>query len=101
MTHPPIDFAKLPPVDLERFERALEYRPVPMGKSGQYVVYYAPEPLRQEHHVDLESSDVPRCDCGDFLYRESLCKHILACLIAIKHPVAQQAIVDWLAQKRK
>jgi hypothetical protein len=30
------------------------------------------------HWVDLVSPDHPRCDCGDHLWREVVCKHIIA-----------------------
>ena len=30
------------------------------------------------HWVDLVSPDHPRCDCGDYLWREVICKHIIA-----------------------
>ena len=30
------------------------------------------------HWVDLVSPDHPRCDCGDYLWREVTCKHIIA-----------------------
>jgi hypothetical protein len=30
------------------------------------------------HWVDLVSPDHPRCDCGDYLWREATCKHIIA-----------------------
>lgn len=30
------------------------------------------------HWVDLESCDQPRCDCGDYLWRDAVCKHIIA-----------------------
>jgi hypothetical protein len=31
--------------------------------------------------VDLYSASHPRCDCGDHLWRDQICKHILAALI--------------------
>jgi DNA-binding phage protein len=31
--------------------------------------------------VDLYSTDNPRCDCGDHLWREQACKHILTALL--------------------
>jgi hypothetical protein len=31
--------------------------------------------------VDLFTASVPRCDCGDHLWRERVCKHILAALL--------------------
>ena len=30
------------------------------------------------HWVDLVSPDHPRCDCGDYLWRDVVCKHIIA-----------------------
>jgi hypothetical protein len=30
------------------------------------------------HWVDLVSPDNPRCDCGDHLWRDAICKHIIA-----------------------
>src|SRR4051812_38365769 len=30
------------------------------------------------HWVDLLSHDHPRCDCGDYLWRDAICKHIIA-----------------------
>jgi DNA-binding phage protein len=31
--------------------------------------------------VDLYTASYPRCDCGDHLWREQICKHILAALL--------------------
>jgi hypothetical protein len=31
--------------------------------------------------VDLYTTSIPRCDCGDHLWRERICKHILAALL--------------------
>jgi hypothetical protein len=36
---------------------------------------------REAHWVDLYTARQPRCDCGDHLWRETLCKHILAALL--------------------
>jgi hypothetical protein len=30
------------------------------------------------HWVDLVAPDHPRCDCGDYLWRDAVCKHIIA-----------------------
>lgn len=104
---PPIDWTKLQPIDKTKLERALTYRAEPMQgeRAGRYVVYDALDPVKQSHHVDLHSSDVPRCDCGDFTYRGEakgiLCKHILACLLAEEHPVVADALVEYFTAKRK
>jgi hypothetical protein len=35
--------------------------------------------------VDLYTTSHPRCDCGDHLRRERICKHILAALLREGH----------------
>lgn len=100
MTHPSIDFEKLGRIDPERFDRAMALLPEAMA-NGQYRVRKANDPKSDPHNVDLFSADLPRCDCGDHLWREQLCKHILACLIHLNHPAVAPAIVRWMADKRK
>ena len=63
-------------VDLGRLERALELRAERVG-LGRYAVRGG----AQEHWVDLATAGHPRCDCGDHLWREAVCKHILAALL--------------------
>jgi uncharacterized Zn finger protein len=63
-------------VDLDRLERALELAAERVG-PGRYRVKGG----AQEHWVDLFSAAQPRCDCGDHLWREAVCKHILAALL--------------------
>jgi hypothetical protein len=63
-------------VDSQRLERCLGLEVEPIG-PGRYVVTGGDEP----HWVDLYSRFVPRCDCGDHLWRERICKHILAALL--------------------
>jgi len=100
---PPINFAKLQPIDMDRVGRAMEYTCRRIG-NGQYDVWEVKDPLKLHKTVDLYSNDVPRCDCADFTYRGEdkgvLCKHIICCLIAESHPVAINAIVDWIRAKR-
>lgn len=72
---PAIAFESVP-VDLARLERSLELQ-------GQRV---APGRYRitggmQTHWVDLYTTSLPRCDCGDHIWRDHLCKHILAALL--------------------
>jgi hypothetical protein len=73
-----IDFDAAGGVDLDRLERSL-------GLEGERV---APGRYRvtshdgaHEHWVDLSTAAHPRCDCGDHLWRERICKHILAALL--------------------
>ena len=63
-------------VDLDRLERALELAADRVG-HGRYRVRGG----TQEHWVDLFSAAHPRCDCGDHLWRDAVCKHILAALL--------------------
>lgn len=71
-----IDFDAAGGVDLDRLERSLELEAARVG-IGRYKVSGG----TQDHWVDLFTSSVPRCDCGDHLWRERVCKHILAALL--------------------
>ena len=73
---PAIDFDALGGVDLDRLERALQLSAKRVGE-GRYHV----EGGDSDHWVDLYSTSHPRCDCGDHLWRDQLCKHILAGLL--------------------
>jgi hypothetical protein len=63
-------------VDLDRLERALELSADRVAQ-GRFRVRGG----SQEHWVDLFTAAHPRCDCGDHLWREAVCKHILAALL--------------------
>lgn len=76
MAHVAIDFAAAGGVDLDRLERSLRLDGRRVGE-GQYQVIGGDH----EHWVDLYSTSIPRCDCGDHLWRERICKHILAALL--------------------
>jgi SWIM zinc finger len=67
-----IDFDAAGGVDLDRLERSL-------GLAGERVGDGTGG--GHEHWVDLYTSSMPRCDCGDHLWRERICKHILAALL--------------------
>jgi hypothetical protein len=71
-----IDFDRAGGVDLDRLERGLALVGERVG-HGRYRVTGG----SQIHWVDLYSSAHPRCDCGDHLWREQICKHILAALL--------------------
>ena len=60
-------------IELGRLERSLSLAGEPVG-DGRYLVVGGSEP----HWVDLRSPMYPRCDCGDYLWRDAICKHILA-----------------------
>jgi len=71
-----IDLAAAGGVEEGRLERCLDLHVRPLG-GGRYYVSGGCEP----HYVDLRSPFLPRCDCGDHLWRERVCKHILAALL--------------------
>ncbi|HEX2218642.1 MAG TPA: SWIM zinc finger family protein, partial [Gemmatimonadales bacterium] len=70
------DFQAAGGVELSRLERSLGLRVQPTG-PGRYRVSGG----REAHWVDLYTTHHPRCDCGDHLWRERICKHILAALL--------------------
>jgi hypothetical protein len=73
---PAIDFERAGGVDLDRLERSLGLRSERIG-VGRFRVTGGD----QDHWVDLYTASHPRCDCGDHLWRERICKHILAALL--------------------
>ena len=75
MPEPAIDFT-LAPISLSRLERSLELQGMRVG-PGRYRVTGG----SGTHWVDLYTTSLPRCDCGDHLWREQICKHILAALL--------------------
>lgn len=75
-----IDFEKAGGVDLDRLERSLGLQGERVG-AGQYRVTGG----TQDHWVDLYTTTNPRCDCGDHLWRERICKHIIAALLREGH----------------
>lgn len=71
-----IDIEMAGGIEEGRLERCLALVAESLGQ-GRYRVTGGTEP----HWVDLRSRYVPRCDCGDHLWRERVCKHILAALL--------------------
>lgn len=71
-----IDFDAAGGVDLDRLERSLTLHGERVG-DGRYRVTGGDH----VHWVDLGTAAHPRCDCGDHLWRDRLCKHILAALL--------------------
>ena len=63
-------------IDLDRLERSLGLQGERIGK-GRYRVTGG----RDDHWVDLYNASHPRCDCGDHLWRDQVCKHIIAALL--------------------
>lgn len=76
MPEPAIDFRTLGGVNLDRLERSLQLHARRVS-PGRYRI----EGGEQVHWVDLYTASLPRCDCGDHLWRDQICKHILAALL--------------------
>jgi hypothetical protein len=77
VSRPPfIDFDAIGVLDLARLERGLALRADRIG-PGRYRIEGGDQP----HWVDLYTAGLPRCDCGDHLWRDQVCKHILAALL--------------------
>jgi hypothetical protein len=73
---PMIDFDAAGGVDVARLERSLGLHAERAG-DGRYRIVGGDN----EHWVDLYTASHPRCDCGDYIWRDRVCKHILAALM--------------------
>ena len=91
-----IDFDAVGGVDLDRLERSLELEGERVG-HGRYRVSGG----SSVHWVDLYSSAHPRCDCGDHLWREQICKHILAALLREGNERVVRALGGMIQRARK
>ena len=81
------DFQSGGELDLARLERSLGLRAEPAGK-GRYRIVGG----EHDHWVDLYTAAHPRCDCGDYLWRDRVCKHILAALMREGNEQVIQAV---------
>jgi hypothetical protein len=90
-----INFDAAGGVDLDRLERSLELRGERVA-DGRYRVTGG----EHEHWVDLYTASHPRCDCGDHLWRERICKHILAALLREGHERVVLALPTLLRRAR-
>lgn len=90
-----IDFGAAGGVDVARLERSLGLRARRVG-AGRYRVEGGAEP----HWVDLHTAQHPRCDCGDHLWRERICKHILAAMLREGDERVLQAVAGLVARLR-
>lgn len=66
----------------ERVYRALGLRAEPLGR-GVWRVRGGEE----MHWVHLRDRAVAPCDCGDAVWRERICKHVIAARLAAGEPV--------------
>lgn len=91
-----IDFDRAGGVDFARLERSLGLETERIG-DGRYRVRGG----SSEHWVDLYTTTMPRCDCGDHLWRERVCKHILAALLREGNERVVRALGQMVAQIRR
>lgn len=64
-------------VDLDRLERGVQ-----LVAERTDLRRYRVTGGAGEHWVDLGATGArPRCDCGDYLWRDRECKHILAAML--------------------
>lgn len=91
-----VDLEALGGVDLDRLERALALRAERMGR-GRYRVTGG----SHEHWVDLVTAAHPRCDCGDHVWREAVCKHIYAALLREGEPRVVGALGQVVQRARR
>jgi len=92
---PAIDFEGAGGVDIARLERSLALNGNRVSE-GRYHFSGG----SQEHWVDLYTAHHPRCDCGDHLWRERICKHILAALLREGNERVVRALGDVLERLR-
>jgi hypothetical protein len=91
-----IDFDAAGGIDQSRLERSLGLSGQRVG-AGQYCISGG----RQDHWVDLHDVAHPRCDCGDHLWREEICKHILAALLREGDERVLRAVGDLVSGLRQ
>jgi hypothetical protein len=87
LLHQMQDFETSGELDLARLERSLGLRAEPAGE-GRYRIVGG----EHDHWVDLYTAAYPRCDCGDYLWRDLVCKHILAALMREGNEQVIQAV---------
>ena len=83
-------------VDLDRLERGVQLVAERTGVGRYRVIGGA-----SEHWVDLGATGArPRCDCGDYLWRDRDCKHILAAMLREGNAGVISAIGPMVARLR-
>ncbi len=82
-------------VDLDRLERGLELAAERVAE-GRYRVSGG----AGDHWVDLVTAAHPRCDCGDHVWRDQVCKHILAALLREGDERVVRALATVVARAR-
>src|SRR3954453_8284599 len=92
---PAIDFEMAGGVDVARLERSLALKGNRISEGRYHFTGGA-----QDHWVDLYNAGYPRCDCGDHLWRERICKHILAALLREGNGGGGRSLGDAVERRR-
>lgn len=71
-----VDIAAAGGIDPARLVRALQLGVKRIGR-GRYETSGG----KAVHYVDLIDPAMERCDCADFIWRQLVCQHMLACLL--------------------
>ena len=83
-------------VDLDRLERGVQLV-CERVERGRYRVAGG----ASVHWVDLGATGAgPKCDCGDYLWRDRMCKHILAAMLREGDSAVISAIGPMVARLR-
>jgi hypothetical protein len=96
LAHVAIDFDAAGGVDLDRLERGVMLTCERVGHGRFRVAGSA-----GDHWVDLYSTSHPRCDCGDHLWRDQICKHILAALLREGNERVVRALASLVIRARE
>jgi len=82
-------------VDFVRLERGLGLQARKVDNGRYHVTGGA-----SDHWVDILPDAAPHCDCGDYLWRERICKHILAALLREGNEEVVRAVGGLVASLR-
>lgn len=93
---PLVDLDAVDAVDLDRLERGLALVAERVA-DGRYRVTGG----AGDHWVDLVTAAHPRCDCGDHVWRDQVCKHILAALLREGNERVVRALGHVVARARQ
>ena len=93
---PLVDLNGADAVDLDRLERGLALVAERVGEGRYRVTGGA-----GDHWVDLVTAAHPRCDCGDHVWRDQVCKHILAALLREGNEHVVRALATVVARARQ
>lgn len=78
----------------ETVARAADLELTSCENPGQYYVTGGSD----GHYVDLYDPNLDRCDCEDYLWRDRICKHVVAVLVHINDHRLGNRLRELMAQ---